>query len=235
MSDPFAPRSRKALPWGFIGAAFLLIATILIWPFAARAANPARLCDTAAQAAAQRHGVPLDVMRAIALVETGRKLNGQMEPWPWAIHAEGRSHWPITRNQALALVEDARARGMRNIDLGCFQINLHWHGDRFASLDDMIDPERNADYAARLLKQHKARLGTWEAAAGAYHSATPELAVRYRARVASMRGRHTPIPDPLPARLQPVAQPTVPAQMGSIVPLTIGAVRGRLIDLTPRP
>jgi hypothetical protein len=235
MSDPFAPRSRKVLHWGFIGAAFLLIATILIWPFAASAANPGRLCDTAAQAAAQRHGVPLDVMRAIALVETGRKLDGRMEPWPWAIHAEGRSHWPISRKQALALVQKARERGVRNIDLGCFQINLHWHGARFASLDDMIDPERNADYAARLLKHHKARLGSWEAAAGAYHSATPALAARYRARVASMRGRHSPLPDPQPPRAQPVKHPTVPGQMGSLVPQAIGAARSRLIDLGPRP
>ena len=238
MSDQFLPRHRKVLPWGCIGAALALIASILLWPLLARAANPARLCDLAAMNAAQRHGVPLDVMQAVALVETGRDLGGQMQPWPWAIHAEGRGHWPATRDDALALVRASMDRGARNIDLGCFQINLRWHGARFASLEQMIDPESNADYAARLLGEHKARLGSWEAAAGAYHSATPALAARYRARFAQLRGHaavvpRTPPPDPLAENRFVLLRAAGNGEFGSLVPQALTEGRRRLIDLDP--
>ncbi|TVS02000.1 MAG: lytic transglycosylase domain-containing protein [Rhodobacteraceae bacterium] len=227
MSDHSRPGGRKALQWGCIGLGLLLITSILLWPILARAASPARLCEAAAQRAAQRHDVPFDLLRAIVLAETGLRRAGQITPWPWAVHAEGRGHWSATRAEALALVRMAQARGVRNIDLGCFQINLHWHSAHFASLDDMIDPDRNADFAARLLKQHKARLGSWEAATGAYHSATPDLAARYRARVAQYRTKSES--EPRLAALQPNS----PALMGALRPTTLSGARMRLIDLDP--
>ena len=54
----------------------------------------------------------------------------------------------------------------------------------FASLADAFDPEENADYAARFLRQLYAETGNWTAAAGLYHSRTPLLAASYRQAVA---------------------------------------------------
>lgn len=243
MTDLFQPRNRKILPRCCIGLALALIATILLWPMLARAAGPAQLCEVAAQQAAARHGVPLAVLRTIALVETGRTLGGQMQPWPWAIHAEGRGHWPASRAAALELVRNTKAKGVRNIDIGCFQINLRWHGAEFASLEAMIEPAQNADYAARLLQHHKARLGSWEAAAGAYHSATPALAARYRARFAALRGKLSPpAPQTTPetGRAPPPAenrsallQPAGSGQLGSLVSMAQTEARARLIELAP--
>lgn len=225
MSDYSRPGGRKALQWCCIGLGLLLITSILLWPLFARAASPARLCETAAQMAAERHDVPLDLLRAIALAETGLRRNGQVAPWPWAVHAEGRGYWPATRTEALERVRAAQARGIRNIDLGCFQINLHWHGAQFASPEDMIDPQRNADFAARLLKQHQARLGSWEAATGAYHSATPDLAARYRVRVAQYQTKSEAAPH------LALLQPQSPALFGALRPSTLSGARMRLIDL----
>jgi soluble lytic murein transglycosylase-like protein len=61
-------------------------------------------------------------------------------------------------------------------------LNYRWHASAFASVEDMLDPDRNALYAAGYLARHHARTGDWAAAAAAYHSATPEHAERYRAR-----------------------------------------------------
>jgi hypothetical protein len=46
----------------------------------------------------------------------------------------------------------------------------------------MFDPQINATYAARFLLSLYGETGSWEAAAGAYHSRTPEFAQKYAAR-----------------------------------------------------
>lgn len=173
---------RKLVQSACFVSAIGIILCILLWPSFGRASSPAQLCEAATQIAAGRHGVPLDVLRAVALVETGRSVSGTLKPWPWAIHAAGEGNWFSQREEALRHAQENIAQGRRNVDLGCFQINFHWHGHQFISLEQMIDPAQNADYAASLLAQHKARHGTWERAVGAYHSATPDHANRYIAR-----------------------------------------------------
>ena len=228
---------RKLLPWGCFGGAGLIIVSILLWPALSRATNPAQLCTNAAQRAATAHQVPFSVLQTIALVETGRNRGGTVQPWPWAIHADGKGHWFDHRAAAVARAQDSINAGRRNVDLGCFQINYHWHGHRFASLDDMIDPARNADYAARLLAGHKARLGSWELAAGAYHSATPAFADRYMARFRSLYRSDAPIMAQHAANATPRTS-LFPAEgttrMGSLVPLGPAQQGARLIDLGPQ-
>jgi len=46
----------------------------------------------------------------------------------------------------------------------------------------MFDPEWTATYAAQFLRTLYEERGDWAAAAGAYHSLTPELAQKYSAR-----------------------------------------------------
>lgn len=224
MAELQGNRARKWAQWSCLATATGIIAAILLWPSLMRASNPAHLCDTAARNAALRHDVPLDVLRAIALTETGRRRNGQLEPWPWALNMGGPGFWPDSRSAALTLARSQIDAGRRNIDLGCFQVNYHWHGQNFASLDDMIDPEKNADYAARLLRGHHARLGSWEAAAGAYHSGTPALAARYITRFRALRGTSPPAPAQIsnPASRDnrySLLQPGGEQRMGSLVPL----------------
>ena len=95
---------------------------------------------------------------------------------------EGAGHWFDAPDQALAYTEQEFARGATSFDIGCFQINYRWHGQYFASIQAMFDPMANATYAARFLRDLYAEHGSWEAAAGAYHSRTPEFAQRYAAR-----------------------------------------------------
>lgn len=222
-----------------LGTLALILANTLLWPRCATASQPAALCETAAQQAATRHGVPLDVLRAVALVETGRARAGQWEPWPWAIHAAGRGQWFDSRAEAIAYAKGRLNAGYRNVDLGCFQINYRWHAQEFVSIDAMMDPVRNADYAARLLAGHKTRLGAWDLAAGAYHSATPHHARRYIARFREMhaktvlRGKAKP-PKTANARENQYSLLTQRGggKLGSLVQID-GMDRGvRLIDLT---
>lgn len=146
-------------------------------------APDAGLCEEAAGVAALETGVPRDVLLAITLTETGRSSGGGvMRPWPWAVNVAGEGHWFRNREEAERFVEQAVRSGRSNFDVGCFQLNHRWHAGAFASTREMFDPHANALYAARYLKDLQARSGDWSVAAGAYHSATPELAERYRSK-----------------------------------------------------
>lgn len=140
------------------------------------------ICLSAAEKAAALTGVPLDVLVALTLTETGHRLDGQLKPWPWALNESGNSLWFESRTEALAYLTSVTDGGTTNIDIGCFQLNYHWHGQAFQSLEEMLDPEANALYAAHLIERLQAESGSWIDAAGAYHSATPDLAERYLAR-----------------------------------------------------
>lgn len=154
-----------------------------------------QLCDSAAQTAAARTGVPLRVLAAITRSETGRASGGALHPWPWTVNMEGLGKWFDTRDDALAYIAEKFDAGARSFDVGCFQINYKWHGSHFASISEMFDPDANALYAAGFLKDLYAETGDWSAAAGAYHSRTEKYARLYRKRFDRIFGRladHTP-------------------------------------------
>lgn len=164
---------------------FLLTLGFSFWVSAAHCATePGLQCDRAAELAARQTGVPLAVLMAITRAETGRGQGGRLVPWPWTVNMEGAGRWFETEQEARAYVEESRARGARSFDIGCFQINHLWHGQAFASVEDMFDPARNARYAAEFLKSLYAETGSWPAAAGAYHSRTPDRSARYAERFA---------------------------------------------------
>lgn len=163
-------------------AALSLCATALPLPAAADDEAYATLCERAIVTGARRGGVPVEVLHAIALTETGRNLGGRLRPSPWAINREGQGHWFRTREEALAFARASIAAGRPSFDVGCVQINYRWHGHAFPSIEAMLDPEWTATYAAQFLRTLYEERGSWSAAAGAYHSLTPELANTYRAR-----------------------------------------------------
>lgn len=196
----------------------------------ARAADPSDLCRAASASAADDTGVPADVLLAISLTETGRDMGNGLAPWPWAINAGGEGHWFPDRATAVRFAEELQAAGRTNFDVGCFQLNLRWHGGAFGSIDAMFDPEANARYAARFLADLAREGGGWSVAAGAYHSRTPELAERYRDRFESIRADlgdvtdapHVPSPEPddSPGYSHPLLQARdAPRTPGSLVPL----------------
>lgn len=168
----------------------------------ADAAAPGDVCLRAASVAAERHGMPADMLQAITLVETRRPGTGR--PWPWTLNIEGEGKWFDSRADALAHARRVIEAGRISTDLGCFQINYRWHGAEFADLAEMIDPDTSADYAARFLRQLFAETGNWLEAAGHYHSRTPVHATRYKAHVAAA------LDAPLPAPAEP-PRPTVTA------------------------
>ena len=151
---------------------------------AARAAS-ANDCEEAGRAAEQRFALPSGLLVAIGRIESGRwdATHGRSIPWPWTVDFEGQGRLFNTRAEAVRTTRDALQTGLRNIDVGCYQINLLRHPFAFADLDQAFDAQANAEYAARFLAALHERLGTWPAAVAAYHSADPQLGGPYRQRV----------------------------------------------------
>ena len=128
-----------------------------------------------------RYQIPDNLLLAIGIQEAGRQVDGKVTVWPWAVNADGTGMFFRTREQAIGWVKTQLAQGVRSIDVGCMQINLRWHGDAFASLEEAFDPVENARYGARFLTDLKREEGTWWDAAGSYHSRTDEFRDRYLA------------------------------------------------------
>lgn len=147
--------------------------------------DPWAACSQAAAMAEQDGGIPPGLLLAIGKVESGRvhPATGRVVPWPFALNIAGRGVYPHSAEAAIAEVRAAQAGGTRSIDVGCFQINLLHHPHAFTALGDAFDPARNATYAASFLQTLRARLPSWELAAGGYHSMTPMFAEPYAARV----------------------------------------------------
>ena len=184
-------------------------------------------CDQAAMNAAQTSNVPVDIMLAVTRVETGRSDGNQINPWPWAINLDGNGHWFADADQAIAFADEQLAQGIENFDVGCFQINLRWHGAEFTSLADVFDPQTNADYAARFLSDLYAEKGDWQQAVAAYHSRTPELAAVYVQKITDVivklasvpENYGTPVAAPARPNRFPLLQGGMSAGAGSIVPM----------------
>lgn len=153
----------------------------------AAALPSADVCEWAARRAAQEYGVPQDIMGALTLTETGRRLEGKVRPWAWSANSEGEGTWFDDPASAIAFAEDRINQGRTNLDIGCFQLNFRWHGENFASVSNMFDPLENARYAARFVKQLFSETGDWRAAAGAFHSRTRVYADKYLARFDTLR------------------------------------------------
>mgnify|MGYP002621638091 FL=1 len=151
--------------------------------------DPWSLCRRAIAAAEPGSGLPPGLLGAIALVESGRRNpgTGRVSPWPWAYNVEGETRFAETRDAALADVAALRARGVRSIDVGCMQVNLHHHPEAFGSLADAFDPATNVRYAIRFLRALRARTGSWAEAIAQYHSGEALRGLAYHRRVSLAR------------------------------------------------
>ncbi|MBV8103077.1 MAG: transglycosylase SLT domain-containing protein [Hyphomicrobiales bacterium] len=123
-------------------------------------------CEREMTRAAAATGVPLNVLYSVGLTETGRR--GQLDPYD--LNIDGREVRSNSLAEAMARVAAAKAGGAKLIDIGCMQINAHWHAAHFASLTAMFDPRLNVDYAANYLKTLKAEEGTWTLAVARYNA-----------------------------------------------------------------
>jgi soluble lytic murein transglycosylase-like protein len=116
--------------------------------------------------ASSKYGVPLGMLYSVGLTETGRR--GSLQPY--AMNVEGKAVFSNSAAEAMQRFAEASRGGARLIDLGCMQINHLYHRENFSSLESMLNPRTNVEYAARFLSELKSRHETWTMAVARYHA-----------------------------------------------------------------
>ncbi|MDF1735151.1 MAG: transglycosylase SLT domain-containing protein [Minwuia sp.] len=174
----------------FAGLALLggLLSLALAAPVAAKQVESsarASICRDAALAAERRHNIPSGLLAAVAVVESGRAndAGADISAWPWTIHAEGKGRWHDAKSDAVASVRALKDRGVKNIDVGCMQVNLRYHPEAFEDLEGAFDPATNVEYAATFVKRLFAETRSWSRAISFYHNREPKRANAYRRKV----------------------------------------------------
>lgn len=124
---------------------------------------------------ARSEGIPLKLLKSVAYVES--KFH------PWSLNVKGQSYVFSTQKQAETHLEQALQQGHTSIDIGCAQINWHWHGKNFKAAKELLSPAISLRYAARLLKAHYRLTGSWMKAALLYHSSNHQHQQIYRQRL----------------------------------------------------
>ena len=135
-------------------------------------ADFSQTCARAVHAAEIANQLPRFLLHAVSLTESGRwrdEANASVA-WPWTITAGGKGKFFPTRAKALAEVKRLQSQGVTNIDVGCMQINLGYHGHVFQTVEEAIEPINNVAYAATLLKRLRLKSGSWAHAVGRYHT-----------------------------------------------------------------
>lgn len=134
------------------------------------------VCEREMISASTRHKVPLGVLYAVGMTETGRK--GSLHPY--ALNIEGKTVFTNSERAAMKSFKLARLTGKKLIDLGCMQVNHHYHGDKFSSVEEMLDPRKNVEYAAKFLSELRVQEGSWTMAVARYHAGPNNNAAQKR-------------------------------------------------------
>ena len=78
-------------------------------------------CSGALRTAEGGYGTPPGLLAAIAKAESGRPvppLKG-LQPWPWAVNADGAALYFDSKPAAVTWTRLALARGVQQVDVGC--------------------------------------------------------------------------------------------------------------------
>lgn len=165
---------------------------MLVQPVQARAYNEiiddTQVCMNATQKMEKVYQIKKHLLTTISSVETGRwdANKKQRMAWPWTVNAQGKGMFFNSKAEAVREVKKLQAQGVKSIDVGCMQINLAYHPDAFGSIEQALDPQKNAEYGAKFLKNlYENNDEDWIKAAMAYHSSVPTKALKYKKKIVS--------------------------------------------------
>lgn len=132
----------------------------------------------------KKYRIPPGLLYSIAMVESQTTIaDGKVRPWPWTLNTSGKPHRFSSHAETVAAIKDLKEKGVRNIDVGIMQVNMIYHGHRFDSYSDHVNPYTNINVAATILVAEKKECDDWWCAVGRYHSRKQVNADRYIRKV----------------------------------------------------
>lgn len=124
---------------------------------------------------AHEERIPVKLLKSVTYVESGFH--------PWTLNVRGQPYFFATRQSAEQFLDAVVKKGVTNIDIGCGQINWHFHRKNFQHPRELLSPEICLRYAARLLRQNSRKTRSWMKAALLYHSGDKMRQSVYRKRL----------------------------------------------------
>lgn len=138
----------------------------------------------------KKYRIPKNLLHAISLVESGTSCKGYPPtmrcPWPWTIASSinGVSSMQFAnKDEAKHFLRNLLYRRNKNVDVGCMQINVLYHRNGFTSIDELLEPKKNIEYAAKHLHSKYEKCKNWNKAVALYHSANEVHGKKYYAKV----------------------------------------------------
>lgn len=129
--------------------------------------------------------LPTGILQAISLAESDlwNKASRSQFAWPLTGTARGKGRFYPSKARAFSAVRQLKAEGVRKIGVGCIQANLMYQPKAFENLDQALDLEANARYAAKLFSKLRRANRSISHAIEHYHSTTREKNWPYSRRV----------------------------------------------------
>lgn len=132
------------------------------------------ICYYWARIAETHYGMPRGLMSAIVKHESlGR---------PNTLNVDGKALYFSSAAEAARAIQEM-AKTSYEIDVGCSQITIRWHGQAFRDIGALLDARANISYAAWHLAALKDRFGSWQKATERYHSFQSERGRSYACKV----------------------------------------------------
>tara|TARA_B100001029_G_C14966949_1_gene397881 strand:- start:70 stop:693 length:624 start_codon:yes stop_codon:yes gene_type:complete len=144
--------------------------------------NQINNCNALTEKYGKKFNLPNKLLTSISLVESGKKVGNKFVSWPWTLNVAGNSKFFESKGDTLDFLKENYSKN-KNIDIGCMQISLKYHGKEFESLEHILDPESNVEYGAKFLKLLFKRHKTWNEAISRYHSSIPKNKINYLEKV----------------------------------------------------
>lgn len=113
-------------------------------------------------------GVPSGILYAVAMVESGRQIDGDVRPWPWTLNIEGKGFYLENREAMYAKAIQAITE-KRSVDIGLMQTNWYWKYGRLRSTWMATEPVFNVKTGCAILKRLHNEHNDWWIAVGKYH------------------------------------------------------------------
>ena len=139
-------------------------------------------CNQYTEKIAKEYKIPNKLLTSISLVESGLKKGENFVSWPWTLNVSGKSKFFESKDETISFLKNNYNK-KKNIDVGCMQISLKYHGENFESFNQLLDPVNNIQYAAKYLRSLYTKHKTWNEAISRYHSSIPKRKKRYLKKV----------------------------------------------------
>lgn len=154
----------------------LLASAAMAYYSAPAAATPAAedVCYYWARIAEAHYKMPPGLMTAIVQHESRGRPN--------TLNVDGKAFYFSSPVEAARAIQ-RMAKTSYEIDVGCSQITIRWHGAAFRDIGALLDARANISYAAWHLASLKDRFGSWQKATERYHSFQAERGRSYACQV----------------------------------------------------